>query len=158
MDLGKLRFSNAERYLRGVSYLKKLYPPALLAETVHIAKRCHFSLEELRYEYPSEVVPDHLTATEQLQFLVDDGIQRRWPNGPSKKVIAQINYELKVIEELNYESYFLTVHDIVAFARSRNILCQGRGSAANSVVCYCLFITEVSPDQISLLFLSLIHI
>ena len=152
MDLGKLRFSNAERYLRGVSYLKKLYPPALLAETVHIAKRCHFSLEELRYEYPSEVVPDHLTATEQLQFLVDDGIQRRWPNGPSKKVIAQINYELKVIEELNYESYFLTVHDIVAFARSRNILCQGRGSAANSVVCYCLFITEVSPDQISLLF------
>ena len=104
MDLGKLRFSNAERYLRGVSYLKKLYPPALLAETVHIAKRCHFSLEELRYEYPSEVVPNHLTATEQLQFLVDDGIQRRWPNGPSKKVIAQINYELKVIEELNYES------------------------------------------------------
>ena len=152
MDLGKLRFSNAERYLRGVSYLKKLYPPALLAETVHIAKRCRFSLEELRYEYPSEVVPDHLTATEQLQFLVDDGIKRRWPNGPSKKIVNQINYELKVIEELSYESYFLTVYDIVAFARSQNILCQGRGSAANSVVCYCLFITEVSPDQISLLF------
>ena len=152
MDLGSRRFANAERRLRGVSYLSKLYPPTLLAETISIAKRCHFSLEELRYEYPSEVVPDHLTAAEQLRYLVDEGTQKRWPNGPSSQVIAQINYELSVIAELSYESYFLTVHDIVAFARSRKILCQGRGSAANSVVCYCLFITEVSPDQISLLF------
>ena len=152
MSLGKRRFANAERRLRSLSYLERLYPPALIAETIAIAKRCRFSLEELRYEYPSEVVPDHLTAAEQLCYLVDEGIKKRWPEGPSKHVIDQISYELKVIAELNYESYFLTVHDIVAFARSRHILCQGRGSAANSVVCYCLFITEVSPDQISLLF------
>ena len=152
MALGKRRFANAERRLRSLSYLEKLYPPALLAETITIAKRCQFSLEELRYEYPSEVVPDHLTGAEQLRYLVDEGIKKRWPGGPSKRVIDQISYELKVIAELSYESYFLTVHDIVAFARSRHILCQGRGSAANSVVCYCLFITEVSPEQISLLF------
>ena len=140
MSLGKRRFANAGRRLRSLSYLERLYPPALIAETIAIAKRCRFSLEELRYEYPSEVVPDHLTAAEQLCYLVDEGIKKRWPEGPSKHVIDQISYELKVIAELNYESYFLTVHDIVAFARSRHILCQGRGSAANSVVCYCLFI------------------
>lgn len=152
MTLGERRFANAERHLRSLSYLQSLYPPALLAETVAIARRCQFSLDELRYEYPSEVVPDHLTATEHLSHLVNQGIELRWPQGPSKKVMAQIEYELSIIAELNYESYFLTVHDIVAFARSRNIFCQGRGSAANSVVCYCLFITEVSPDQVSLLF------
>jgi error-prone DNA polymerase len=152
MQLGKRRFANAERRLRSLPHLKKIYPPALLAETVAIAKRCHFSLTELRYEYPSEVVPNHLTAGEQLCYLVTEGIKKRWPNGPSEAVNQQIKYELTVISELNYESYFLTVHDLVAFARSRDILCQGRGSAANSVVCYCLFITEVSPDQVSLLF------
>ena len=152
MTLGERRFANAERHLRSLSYLQSLYPPALLAETVAIARRCQFSLDELRYEYPSEVVPDHLTATEHLRHLVNQGIELRWPQGPSKKVMTQIEYELSIIAELNYESYFLTVHDIVAFARSRNIFCQGRGSAANSVVCYCLFITEVSPDQVSLLF------
>ncbi|MDG1475284.1 MAG: error-prone DNA polymerase, partial [Porticoccaceae bacterium] len=152
MALGQRRFSNAERHLRKLAYLDKLYPPALLAETLVIARRCHFSLDELRYEYPSEVVPDHLTAIEQLRHLVNEGTKIRWPTGATKIVIAQINYELKVIAELHYESYFLTVHDIVAYARSCNIFCQGRGSAANSIVCYCLFITEVSPDQISLLF------
>jgi len=152
MQLGQRRFANGERHLRSLNQLQKLYPSALLRETVNIAKRCHFSLEELRYEYPSEVVPDHLTATEQLRFLVEEGVGKRWPKGISQTIRKQIEYELQVVAELNYESYFLTVHDIVAFARSRNILCQGRGSAANSVVCYCLFITEVSPDQISLLF------
>jgi error-prone DNA polymerase len=152
MQLGKRRFANAERRLRSLPHLKKIYPPALLAETLAIAKRCHFSLTELRYEYPSEVVPNHLTAGEQLCYLVTEGIKKRWPNGPSEAVNQQIKYELTVISELNYESYFLTVHDLVAFARSRDIFCQGRGSAANSVVCYCLFITEVSPDQVSLLF------
>ena len=152
MQLGKRRFANAERRLRSLPHLEKLYPPALLAETVAIAKRCHFSLTELRYEYPSEVVPNHLTAGEQLCYLVAEGVKKRWPNGPSEAVNQQIKYELTLISELNYESYFLTVHDLVAFARSRDILCQGRGSAANSVVCYCLFITEVSPDQVSLLF------
>ena len=152
MQLGKRRFANAERRLRSLPHLQKIYPSALLAETLAIAKRCHFSLAELRYEYPSKVVPEHLTATEQLSYLVEEGVKKRWPNGPSEAISQQIKYELTVISELNYESYFLTVHDLVAFARSRNILCQGRGSAANSVVCYCLFITEVSPDQISLLF------
>ncbi|MDG1079135.1 MAG: error-prone DNA polymerase [Porticoccaceae bacterium] len=152
MQLGQRRFANSERHLRGLNQLQKLYPGALLRETLNIAKRCHFSLEELRYEYPSEVVPEHLTATEQLRFLVEQGVAKRWPNGISQSIRKQIEYELQVIAELNYESYFLTVEDIVAFARSRNILCQGRGSAANSVVCYCLFITEVAPDQISLLF------
>ncbi|MCS5595076.1 MAG: error-prone DNA polymerase, partial [Porticoccaceae bacterium] len=152
MQLGKRRFANAERRLRSLPHLQKIYPPALLAETLAIAKRCHFSLAELRYEYPSKVVPEHLTATEQLCYLVEEGVKKRWPNGSSEAVSQQIKHELTVISELNYESYFLTVHDLVAFARSRNILCQGRGSAANSVVCYCLFITEISPDQISLLF------
>ncbi|MDG1494615.1 MAG: error-prone DNA polymerase [Porticoccaceae bacterium] len=152
MQLGARRFANSERHLRSLNQLEKLYPAALLRETINIAKRCHFSLEELRYEYPSEVVPEHLTATQQLRSLVEAGVGKRWPKGVSETIRKQIEYELQVVAELNYESYFLTVHDIVAFARSRNILCQGRGSAANSVVCYCLFITEVSPDQISLLF------
>jgi len=152
MELGERRFANGERHLRTTQQLAKLYPPALLQETLKVAARCHFSLEELRYEYPSEVVPEHLTAAQQLRSLVDQGVGKRWPQGASAAIHKQIDYELQVIGELNYESYFLTVHDLVAFARSRNILCQGRGSAANSVVCYCLFITEVSPDQVSLLF------
>jgi error-prone DNA polymerase len=152
MELGERRFPNAERRLRSLPHIEKLYPATLLAETLYIAKRCHFSLEELRYQYPSDVVPPHLTPAEQLRLLTEQGAQQRWPNGLSSRVRQQIEYELKVIEELQYECYFLTVHDLVAFARSRNILCQGRGSAANSVVCYCLFITEVSPDQVSLLF------
>jgi error-prone DNA polymerase len=152
MTLGERRFPNAERRLRSLPHLEKLYPAALLAETVTIAKRCQFSLEELRYEYPDEVVPEHLTPAEQLRFLTDSGAAKRWPEGLSNSVRKQIDHELKVIDDLEYACYFLTVHDLVAFARGRNILCQGRGSAANSVVCYCLFITEVSPDQVSLLF------
>jgi len=152
MELGTRRFPNAERRLRSLPHLEKLYPAALLAETISIAKRCDFSLEELRYEYPDEVVPAHLTPAEQLRLLTQQGAEKRWPGGLSKAISQQIEYELKVIGELQYECYFLTVHDLVAFARSRHILCQGRGSAANSVVCYCLFITEVNPDQISLLF------
>jgi len=152
MSLGARRFANAERHLRRLDQLQKLYPPALLAETLVVARRCHFSLQELRYEYPADVVPPNVTASQQLRFLVGEGLLKRWPQGASAEVHRQIDYELQVIAELQYESYFLTVHDIVQFARSRNILCQGRGSAANSIVCYCLLITEVSPDQISMLF------
>ncbi|MDP4988128.1 MAG: error-prone DNA polymerase, partial [Porticoccaceae bacterium] len=152
MSLGARRFANAERHLRRLDQLQKLYPPALLAETLVVARRCHFSLQELRYEYPADVVPPNVTASQQLRFLVGEGLLKRWPQGASAEVHRQIDYELQVIAELQYESYFLTVHDIVHFARSRNILCQGRGSAANSIVCYCLLITEVSPDQISMLF------
>ncbi|MGB2314318.1 MAG: error-prone DNA polymerase [Porticoccaceae bacterium] len=152
MKLGERRFTNAERHLRSIAHLNKIYPAALLAETINIAKRCHFSLEQLRYEYPDKVVPQHLSPSEQLHFLTEQGAKRRWPKGIPKHISQQIKYELQIISELQYECYFLTVHDLVAFARSRDILCQGRGSAANSVVCYCLFITEVSPEQVSLLF------
>ena len=152
MELGLRRFSNAERYLRPLSYLKKIYPSSLITETLKIAQRCTFCLSELRYEYPKEAVAEHLTPTQQLKYLVEIGVTRRWPQGVSSKILKQIAYELKIIAELGYEFYFLTVYDIVDFARNRNILCQGRGSAANSIVCYCLFITEVSPEQVSLLF------
>ncbi len=150
--LGRRRMANSQRHLRSLDKLERLYPPALLAETVHIAGQCHFSLDELRYEYPQEVVPDGHDATSYLRELVASGTRTRWPQGPSREIQQRIATELALIEELNYEYYFLTVYDIVRFARERGILCQGRGSAANSVVCYCLFITEVSPEQISLLF------
>jgi error-prone DNA polymerase len=150
--LGRRRMANSQQHLRSPDKLQRLYPPALLAETLHIAGQCNFSLDELRYEYPEEVVPAGHSATSYLRELVSSGTRTRWPRGPSPEIKQRIAVELQLIEELNYEYYFLTVYDIVRFARGRNILCQGRGSAANSVVCYCLFITEVSPDEISLLF------
>ncbi|MCH8543049.1 MAG: error-prone DNA polymerase [Alcanivorax sp.] len=150
--LGRLRFANAERHLRPLQRLQALYPPALLAESLHIAARCRFSLNELRYQYPAEVVPEGLTPAAHLRQLTEDGAARRWPEGVPDNVRQQIDKELAMIRELEYEYYFLTVQDIVAFARSRDILCQGRGSAANSAVCYCLFITEVDPARSSLLF------
>ena len=150
--LGRQLVANAERHLRPLARLRELYPPALLAETLAIAARCRFSLDELRYEYPDEVVPPGVGPAEHLAALVSEGAARRWPGGVPEAVAAMLAQELAVIRELAYERYFLTVHDIVAFARSRDILCQGRGSAANSAVCYCLGITEVSPTRVSLLF------
>lgn len=151
-QLGQRRLSNSQQHLRSLATLKRLYPSALLSETQAIAEQCHFTLEELRYEYPEEVVPPQQTANSYLRQLVAEGAAVRWPDGTPNDVQQRIDDELSLIEELRYEYYFLTVYDIVRFARSRDILCQGRGSAANSVVCYCLFITEVSPQQISLLF------
>ncbi|MGX5201806.1 error-prone DNA polymerase [Aliikangiella sp. IMCC44632] len=151
-SLGADSLSNAEQSLRPLNQLKQLYPEALIKETEKIAKRCTFSLDQLRYEYPAEVLPNNLTPTNYLKEIVYQGSQQRWPNGVKASVKKQIDYELKVIKELNYEHYFLTVYDIVQFARKQNILCQGRGSAANSAVCYCLFITEVDPAQSDLLF------
>lgn len=151
-QLGRRRMSNSQQHLRTLEKLQALYPPALLDESLRVAALCHFSLDELRYEYPQEVVPKGHSASSYLRQLVTEGSARRWPEGVPSEVQQRIEKELKLIEELNYEYYFLTVYDIVAFARSRNILCQGRGSAANSVVCYCLAITEVSPEKISLLF------
>ena len=151
-QLGRRRLANSQQHLRSMNNLQKLYPPALLAETVHIASLCDFSLEELRYEYPKEVVPANYSANGYLRELVTQGAAGRWPHGVPAEVQQRIETELTLIGELQYEYYFLTVYDIVRFARARNILCQGRGSAANSVVCYCLFITEISPEQISLLF------
>jgi error-prone DNA polymerase len=151
-ELGWRRDGNGERCLRSLDELTALYHPAWLQQSVAIAARCHFSLDELRYEYPPEVIPEGMTATGWLRYCVDQGAARRWPAGVPPEVRVRIDSELRMIAELQYEHYFLTVHDIVKFARDRNILCQGRGSAANSVVCYCLGITEVSPEQATLLF------
>lgn len=151
-QLGRRRLGNSQQHLRTLKALQRLYPPALLEETVRIANLCNFTLEELRYEYPEEVVPAGYSANRYLRELVAQGSAVRWPQGTPGVIQERIEKELRLIEELEYEYYFLTVYDIVHFARSRDILCQGRGSAANSVVCYCLFITEVSPEQISLLF------
>ena len=140
-------YPNGERHLREPARLARLYPAELLAETVTIAQACTFSLDELRYEYPHELVPAGQTPTSHLRHLVEEGIQRRWPQGIAPGVRASIEKELALIAELRYESYFLTVHDIVAFARGERILCQGRGSAANSLVCYCLGVSAVGPER-----------
>ena len=151
-ELGYALLANGERHLRPMPRLQRLYPQSLLEETVAIAVRCHFSLGELRYEYPEELVPDGTTPAARLQLLVNEGAARRWPGSTPAAVQRQLERELALIHELNYEAYFLTVHDIVAFARGRGILCQGRGSAANSAVCYALGITEVDPGTSQLLF------
>ncbi len=143
---------NSERYLRPRARLGALYPPALLAESLRIASLCNFSLTELRYAYPRELVPEGRTASEHLRALTVLGAARRWPAGTAPRVLAQIDHELILIAELGYEAFFLTVYDLVCFARSREILCQGRGSAANSAVCYCLGITEVDPARMEMLF------
>jgi len=149
---GRSLAANAERYLRPLPRLTRIYPPELLLETAQIAARCSFSLDELRYEYPDEIVPAGQTAASHLRQLTLDGAARRYPQGVPAKVQALLEHELQLIAELRYEPYFLTVHDIVRFARSRAILCQGRGSAANSAVCYCLGITAVDPERMSVLF------
>ncbi|EED35323.1 DNA polymerase III, alpha subunit subfamily, putative [Luminiphilus syltensis NOR5-1B] len=151
-QLGQRRLVNSQQHLRSLDRLLPLYPPSLTDETLAIAARCHFSLDELRYEYPEEVIPAGETANSYLRRQVALGAHARWPDGVPGDIEDRIHRELDLITELNYEYYFLTVYDIVRFARERDILCQGRGSAANSVVCYCLAITEVSPEQISLLF------
>ena len=149
---GRLLFTNREKYLRPVAVIEALYPAELLANTLRITGLCDFSLDELRYEYPKELVPPDLSASAYLRQLVEEGAKVRWPHGEKRQVRELIEKELKLIAELQYEYYFLTVFDIVHFARSQGILCQGRGSAANSAVCYCLGITEVDPDKINLLF------
>jgi error-prone DNA polymerase len=140
-------YPNGERYLREQTRLARLYPPELLAESVAIADACTFSLEELRYEYPHELVPAGHTPASYLRKLVEEGIHRRWPAGITEATRASIEKELSLIADLRYEPYFLTVHDIVAYARSKEILCQGRGSAANSLVCYCLGVSAVGPER-----------
>jgi error-prone DNA polymerase len=144
--------SNGERHLRPARQLARAYPPAMLTESVRIARRCSFSLDELRYEYPEELVPPGHDPPSWLRSLVESGARARWPDGVPDQVSRAIEHELELIRTLAYEPYFLTVHDIVAFARRQGILCQGRGSAANSTVCYCLGITAVDPDRASLLF------
>ncbi|CAM4130652.1 error-prone DNA polymerase [Roseateles saccharophilus] len=147
----KLR-QNAEQHLRTRRRIAERCPPELMLETMRVADRCDFSLDELKYEYPDEVVPAGHTAASYLREVVYDGAGRRWPKGVPAEAQSQIEHELALIAEMKYEHYFLTVYDIVAFARSEGILCQGRGSAANSVVCYCAGVTEVDPLRSSMLF------
>ncbi|HZV23622.1 MAG TPA: PHP domain-containing protein, partial [Luteimonas sp.] len=150
---GKRLFPNGERHLRTRRALSAIHPAHLLEETLRIAERCRFSLEtDLGYEYPRELVPDGHTPETWLRKLVEDGVRERWPEGESPGARALIEKELKLIRKMKYEPYFLTVHDIVRFARSKGILCQGRGSAANSVVCYTLGVTSIDPARMGLLF------
>ncbi|HDR9141222.1 TPA: error-prone DNA polymerase [Burkholderia vietnamiensis] len=143
---------NAERHLRSRLRLANLYPADALAETVRVARRCSFSLEDLHYEYPDDMASPGQTPADYLRQETFIGAHRRFPAGIPVDVQAQLEHELALIVELKYEGYFLTVYDIVRFARQQGILCQGRGSAANSAVCYCLGITEVDPARSSMLF------
>jgi error-prone DNA polymerase len=149
---GYALYPNGERCMRSLQRLRELYPAPLLAETLSIAERCAFKLDELRYEYPEEIVPPGETPTSHLRALTMRGCAYRWPNGVPDAVRENIEHELRLIAELKFEPFFLTVHDVVEYARSQKILCQGRGSAANSTVCYCLRITEVDPSRMSMLF------
>ncbi|MFD2642509.1 error-prone DNA polymerase [Pseudomonas japonica] len=152
-EAGHRLFANGERHLRAQEQLRALYPPALLEESTRVAARCHFDLKrDLKYQYPREVVPAGYDAGGWLRELCERRIPERWPGGISDKNRMALEHELTLISELEYASYFLTVHDIVRFARERGILCQGRGSAANSVVCFVLGITELDPGKSSLLF------
>ncbi|MCO5123802.1 MAG: error-prone DNA polymerase [Rhizobacter sp.] len=143
---------NAEAHLRSRGRLQALYPPEWLARTVAIAGTCSFSLDELRYEYPREIVPEGATPASHLRALTEAGARKRYPAGLPDAVRKLVEHELALIAQLQYEPYFLTVADIVHWARGEGILCQGRGSAANSAVCYCLGVTEVDPSRMNVLF------
>lgn len=152
--IGKKLEAHAERHLKSAKDMAHLFRdhPDAIKETTRFLARLKFSLDDLRYEYPDEPVPQGKTPQGHLTDLAYEGAQRRYKNGVPDKIKAALQKELTLIEELDYAPYFLTVNDIVSFARSKNILCQGRGSAANSVVCYCLGITAVDPTEIDLLF------
>jgi len=151
---GRYLFANAQRHLRAKEDLRGLFAqaPEALERTLEIAERARFSLDELRYEYPKELAPSGIMPMEYLKRLTWAGARKRYPQGVPPKVRELLEHELHLIEELRYEAYFLTVWDLVRFARGRGILCQGRGSAANSAVCYCLGITAVDPDRMDVLF------
>lgn len=151
-SLGSKLESNAECYLKSLDQIEALFPRQWLENTVILAEQCQLDLRQLRYQYPEEVVPDGVSPSRYLRQLVSEGVEERWPAGAPDHVRQMLEKELTLIEKLQYEYYFLTVYDVVQYARSQGILCQGRGSAANSVVCYCLQITEVSPDKINVLF------
>jgi error-prone DNA polymerase len=151
---GAILNPNAERYLKSARQMHKLFArhPQAIARANEVASRCRFCLSELRYEYPTETVPDGTTATDHLRALTFAGAKNRYPDGIPDPVLQLIEKELRFICGSQYESYFLTVHDLVDYARSRGILCQGRGSAANSAVCYCLGVTAVDPAKFQLVF------
>ncbi|MDQ3079074.1 MAG: error-prone DNA polymerase [Pseudomonadota bacterium] len=156
VEAGLLLHPNAERHLKSPAEMMRLFArwPHAIAATREVADSIDFSLDELKYEYPQETCPEGRTPQQQLEHLTWAGASRHWPRGVPEKVLKQVKHEFALIEKLDFARYFLTVHDIVAFARSLDppILCQGRGSAANSAVCYCLGITAVDPSQSDLLF------
>ncbi|HEX4055453.1 MAG TPA: error-prone DNA polymerase [Tepidisphaeraceae bacterium] len=153
-EAGFRLFPNGERFIKPPGEMQRLFSdfPEALKRTAGMAEQCAFSLDELRYEYPDEIVPAGKTPASYLAELTWEGAASRYPQGVPEKVRRQIGHELTLIEQLKIEPYFLTVYDLVCFARGRGILCQGRGSAANSAVCYCLGVTSVDPTQIDLLF------
>jgi error-prone DNA polymerase len=153
-DAGFRLHGNAERHLKSEAEMRRLFAghEDAIERSAEIAASCHFSLGDLKYEYPDEPIPPGKTAQEHLGDLAWAGAKRRYPYGVPDDVTKNIREELRIIEGLDYARYFLTVHDVVAFARSKEILCQGRGSAANSTVCFCLGITEVNPKSTKLLF------
>ncbi|MFP4208364.1 MAG: error-prone DNA polymerase [Wenzhouxiangella sp.] len=151
-ECGLALAANGECHLRPLATLARLYPGPWLDETVRVAEQCRFSLKELGYRYPRELVPAPLTPARHLRQLTLAGMRDRYGEQVPDRVRELIAHELKLIEEMGVEAFFLTVHDLVRFARSRGILCQGRGSAANSAVCYCLGVTEVDPSKQQLLF------
>jgi len=154
-QVGRRRQANRERHLKPAAVMEALFErwvPGAVARSVEFAERCHFSLDELRYEYPDELSLPGMSSSGTLRVLTEAGARRRYPQGIPPATRKALDYEYPLIEELGYESYFLTVHDIVREARELGILCQGRGSAANSAVCYCLGVTEVDPDRHELLF------
>ena len=153
-NAGFLLHANAERYIKPAAEMQRLFRqyPAAISCSKEIEHACNFSLDELVYAYPEEITTAGRTPQEELSFLAWEGAKAHYGETLPEKTIAAINYELKFIEQMNYAAYFLTVYDIVRYARSQNILCQGRGSAANSTVCYCLGITAVDPTKFDLLF------
>ncbi len=152
--IGKRLEANAERYLKPTHEMARLFRdvPEALAETLRFADRIDFSLDQLKYQYPDEPVPPGKTAQQHLEDLTWAGVRQYFAGDIDEKLRATLRKELALIAELNYAHYFLTVHDIVRYARSQNILCQGRGSAANSAVCYVLGVTSVDPTKVDLLF------
>lgn len=150
-ECGEHLFRNGERHLRTRRALGNIYPADLLEAAVQLARRCTFDMKEVKYRYPAELVPDGHTPASWLRELTERGMRERWPDGTPDKVGRQIESELELIAKKNYEAFFLTVEDIVRFAKSKNILCQGRGSSANSAVCFALGITVVNPDETRLL-------
>ncbi len=144
-------YPNGERYLRSRATIAATYPETLVRETLNVSAAIDFSLDELNYKYPDELVPAGETPSSYLRRLTEQGMRQRWPDGVPPKVTELVEHELELIRELSYEPYFLTVYDVVAFAKRNRILCQGRGSAANSAVCFCLGITEVDPGRMSML-------
>ncbi len=152
-NIGKRALANAEHRLKGEHDMARMFRnhPAAIRRTQDIIAKCNFCLSELSYEYPTEVANGE-TAHDRLARLTHLGLAQRYPNGPSERVLGLVHKELKLVKTLGFAAYFLTVHDIVVFARSRGILCQGRGSAANSIICYALGVTDVAPETITMVF------